>query len=249
MSGIVKFILAANLIVLAILAFMYPHLMIAPGKLIPGHHKLETDCFACHAAFTGAKAERCITCHEPDKIGRLTSLGQPIQKPLAIIPFHQKLIRQDCIACHSDHAGVQSFRQAGQFNHTLLQAESRKQCQTCHKPPADSLHRQITGSCSQCHTEKKWVPATFDHDKYFQLDEDHNAACATCHVRNDYSRYTCYGCHEHSPDKIRREHLEEGIRDFKNCVECHRNADEDDIRMPGQRGHGEGGRRGREDDD
>jgi hypothetical protein len=53
-------------------------------------------------------------------------------------------------------------------------------------------------------------------------------------VRDDYSRYTCYGCHEHSPEKIRREHIEEGIRDFKNCVECHRSADEHDIRMPGR---------------
>jgi hypothetical protein len=55
-----KIVLAANLIVLALLAFAYPHLMIAPGKLIPGHSKLETDCFACHAPFSGAATERCI---------------------------------------------------------------------------------------------------------------------------------------------------------------------------------------------
>jgi hypothetical protein len=92
------------------------------------------------------------------------------------------------------------------------------------------------------------VPATFDHDKYFVLDRDHNVKCVTCHERNDYSRYTCYGCHEHSPEKIRREHIEEGIRDFKNCVECHRSADEHDIRMPGRGRKGER-RHGRERDD
>ena len=43
-----------NLIVLAVLAFVYPHLMVGPGKLIPGHKQLEADCFACHAPFTGA---------------------------------------------------------------------------------------------------------------------------------------------------------------------------------------------------
>ena len=32
----------------------------------------------------------------------------------------------------------------------------------------------------------------------------------------------CYGCHEHTPANIRAEHEEEGIRDFENCVECHR---------------------------
>ena len=44
MSRTLKWILAANLMVLAILAFVYPHLMVGPGKLIPGHAKLEADC-------------------------------------------------------------------------------------------------------------------------------------------------------------------------------------------------------------
>jgi hypothetical protein len=61
------------------------------------------------------------------------------------------------------------------------------------------------------------------------LDRDHNTRCVTCHVRNDYQQYTCYGCHEHTPANIRREHVEEGIRDFNDCVECHRSADEHDI--------------------
>lgn len=62
----------------------------------------------------------------------------------------------------------------------------------------------------------------------------------------DYSRYTCYGCHEHTPDNIRREHIEEGIRDFDNCVECHRNADEHDIRGRGNETR-EGGREEKDD--
>jgi hypothetical protein len=44
---------------------------------------------------------------------------------------------------------------------------------------------------------------------------------------------------------IRGEHIEEGIRDFYNCVKCHRSANEFDIRG-GEDGR-EGGRR--EDDD
>lgn len=51
MNRFLKIVLVANLIVLAILAFVYPHLMVGPGKLIPGHSKLEADCFACHAPF------------------------------------------------------------------------------------------------------------------------------------------------------------------------------------------------------
>ena len=230
MKLVVKLVLAANLIVLAVLAFVYPHLMISPGKLIPGHRALEANCFACHAPFTGAAAERCVVCHKPAEIGRLTTTGQVVTQPLSVTPFHQKLSSQDCVACHSDHAGVKRFRQAGRFNHALLQRETRELCQDCHKSPNDSLHQQITGNCSQCHSLGKWTPATFDHNKYFVLDRDHNARCVTCHVRNDYSRYTCYGCHEHTLAGIRREHIEEGIRDFDNCVECHRSADEHDIK-------------------
>ena len=235
MSRIVKIVLAANLIAIAILAFVYPQLMVAPGKLIAGHKQLESDCFACHAPLRGATSALCVDCHKPADIGRLTTAGLPIAKPLSSTPFHQKLISQNCLACHSDHAGVKVFRQQGRFNHALLKKNTlQQQCQGCHPAPRDALHRQITGNCSQCHNQDKWTPATFDHDKYFALDRDHNTRCVTCHVRNDYSRYTCYGCHEHSPEKIRREHIEEGIRDFKNCVECHRSADKHDIRMPGR---------------
>jgi hypothetical protein len=39
--------------VLVVLTFAYPHLMVGPGKLIPGHKQLDADCFACHVSFTG----------------------------------------------------------------------------------------------------------------------------------------------------------------------------------------------------
>jgi len=47
-----------------------------------------------------------------------------------------------------------------------------------------------------------------------------------------HRQYTCYGCHEHSLSNITRKHVEEGIRNFANCVRCHRDA------------RGEGGERG-----
>lgn len=249
MRPLLKWILAANLLALAALAFLYPHLMVGPGKLIPGHAQLETDCFACHAPFAGATSERCVSCHKPEEIGRLTTVGKPVQKPLTSVPFHQKLLQQNCMACHSDHAGVKRFRVSGRFDHALLQPVLREECQSCHKPPKDSLHEKISGNCAQCHSLEKWVPATFDHRQYFELDRDHNVQCVTCHVRNDYSRYTCYGCHEHTPAGIRREHIEEGIRDFDNCVECHRSADEHDIRWEGRGGARESSRRKEHDDD
>jgi hypothetical protein len=209
-------------------------------------------------------------------------------KPKAAVKtsFHQELIEQDCVACHTDHAGpklthrsrkpfshdllkvstrevceschaapandlhrrfdkacvqchkTQGWTPAG-FDHALLTAADQNSCVSCHKAPSDTLHRQISGNCGSCHTSKAWKPATFDHDKYFVLDRDHNASCVTCHVANNYQRYTCYGCHEHSVAKIRSEHEEEGIANFDNCVRCHRSAQ--DKGEGGGRGEGRGG--------
>ena len=239
MNNLLKAVLAANLIVITILVFIYPQLMIAPGKLIPGHKQLDTHCFACHAPFSGVASERCITCHKPSDIGRLLTTGLAIAKPHTSPLFHQQLNSQDCVACHTDHAGVLRFMQQGRFNHALLQKATREQCQNCHKPPIDLQHQQITGSCAQCHTQEKWLPTTFNHSQYFSLDGDHNTRCVTCHVGNDYSHYTCYGCHEHSPSSIRRKHIEEGISNFDNCVHCHRSGNEHDIRNGDGKGNSE----------
>ncbi len=242
-------VLVANLIGLAVLTLLYPHLMVSPGKLIPGHKDLVTDCFACHTPFLGAKESLCESCHQPEQIGRLTSKGLPIVRAKSPVPFHQKLLERDCLACHTDHAGTRRFSRHERFEHQLLQTAARGQCQDCHKAPTDNLHRQIDGNCQKCHNDKKWTPATFDHGRYFVLDRDHNARCITCHQGNDFSRYTCYGCHEHTPANIRREHVKEGIGDYENCVECHRSGNKHDIRG-GESGRGRHGeRRGRDHDD
>ena len=219
------YIVAANLVLLLLLAIVYPHLMVEPGKLINAHESLETDCFACHTPFIGSRPAKCVQCHKPAEIGLVTTKGLSIAHERKLTPFHQDLIEQDCVACHSDRKGVQSFRPIGQFSHDLLEANLRGECNGCHRHPGDSLHREITANCGQCHSQQSWTPATLDHERFFRFDQDHQTACATCHVDQDFSRYTCYGCHEHSRSNIRAEHVEEGIEDYENCVECHRSGD------------------------
>lgn len=222
-------IVVANLAAVLMLVFTYPHLMVSPGKLIDAHLELTTDCFACHSVFTGSSPEKCIQCHKVEEIGLKTTKGLLIDKEKKNVSFHQKLLAQDCIACHSDHKGVQAFRPISQFSHQLLGPAVQEQCDGCHINPGDNLHQDIKGNCGQCHSEESWTPATFDHDEYFRFDKDHTTKCSTCHMDNDYSNYTCYGCHEHSRSKIREEHVEEGIHDYENCEECHRSGDEEEA--------------------
>lgn len=207
------------------LAYTYPHVMVSPGPLIAAHEKLTKDCFACHAPLRGAVAERCISCHVVSGIGLQTTAGVPIARAVRKVPFHQSLASKNCMACHSDHP-VPSFTAVSrtQFHHSLLDPALGQKCATCHTAPTNDLHRDLTASCGQCHGQDRWKPATLDHRRFFELDRDHNATCTTCHTNNDFTRYTCFGCHEHQPDNIRSKHLREGISNFDNCVSCHRNA-------------------------
>ncbi len=219
------YIVAANLALLVLITFLYPQWMVAPGPPIEAHAALETDCFACHTPFIGSRPAKCVQCHQPAEIGLVTTKGLAIANERKLVPFHQDLIEQDCVACHSDHKGVQAFRPIGQFSHELLQVKTRDQCNGCHRNPGDSLHREMVAQCSECHSSQSWLPATLDHDQFFRFDQDHQTACGTCHMDQDYSRYTCYGCHEHSRSNIREEHVKEGIFNYENCVECHRSGE------------------------
>jgi len=53
MSRTLKIIVLVSLLVIAILAFTYANVMIAPGRLIKEHQSLNGDCFACHTSFRG----------------------------------------------------------------------------------------------------------------------------------------------------------------------------------------------------
>lgn len=233
-------VIIANLVVLVALAFVYPELMVSPGPLVSAHAGIEADCSSCHAPWHGAASDRCIACHALADIGLRTTEGIPLPAPKAKASFHQQLIDQDCTACHSDHAGPKlTERSRKPFSHSLLQPATRDRCETCHTAPENDLHRNRSADCGQCHSSQRWKPATFDHESYFALDRNHDVSCVTCHTGADYGRYTCYGCHEHTPARIRAEHVEEGIRNFENCVECHRNAADE----PGEGGSGREGER------
>lgn len=93
------------------------------------------------------------------------------------------------------------------------------------------MHLSIETACGTCHSTERWKPAAFDHVRYFVFDNDHRTECATCHKDQDYKKYTCYGCHEHTSSKIRDEHIEEGISDFENCVRCHRSGDKHEAKQ------------------
>jgi hypothetical protein len=170
-------IISANLVVLVALAFVYPHLMVGPGTLEKGHAGLSTDCFACHTPLHDVTADRCIARHKLPDIGLRTTEGAALVnvKPVTV-SFHQALSDPNCMACHSDHAGPKlTQRSRKPFSHAMLRVATRDLCDTCHAAPTNDLHMALNVGCNTCHMTEAWKPATFDHDKFFPLDKDHNA--------------------------------------------------------------------------
>lgn len=215
-------IICVALLALIVMCFVSPQVMVAPGPVIAAHAAIAQNCFTCHTPLRGASAERCMGCHTVSRIGRFTTTGKAL--PRSKVIFHQALIRPDCMGCHTDHAGprLAGHSHAG-FSHALLKPEILGQCATCHTKPDGVLHAQLgIMTCNQCHGTTVWKPARFAHDRLFRLGGDHNVACATCHVANNYKRYTCYGCHEHQPAQIVALHSEENIFNINNCARCHR---------------------------
>ncbi|MBF0248166.1 MAG: class III cytochrome C family protein [Alphaproteobacteria bacterium] len=229
MKGLAKWVVILNLAALAVLAFVYPHLMVSPGKLADGHRELTRDCFACHAPMLGPSSSRCTGCHAVKDIGILTTKGAPITDKKTKVAFHQGLMKSACVECHTEHLGIGVRHVKPRFSHQLLDATTQRDCVGCHAKPGDDLHKSVNANCGACHGTGGWKPATFDHNKFFVFD-DHHGRCTTCHRTADFKQYTCYFCHEHTPAKVRAEHLEEGIQDFEKCVDCHRSADEDEAK-------------------
>jgi hypothetical protein len=202
-----------------------------PKNLSFHNHLDGLNCISCHTDHQGVDPmpvssfnhdllseniiSNCINCHE-----------KPADK------IHLKL-SPDCKNCHN----TTTWKFNGPFNHDLIKGADKNDCVSCHVSPDDNLHASMKDQCSKCHTTEKWVPSTFDHSKYFGLDQDHNAKCNVCHLNKDYKTYTCYGCHEHTENNIRSEHTEEGIYQYSNCISCHKSSDKHGLEHEGRK-HG-----------
>lgn len=191
------------------------------------HQKIESqNCISCHSDHKGLDSKlalnkfnhaflpdndrnSCVSCHD-----------QPKNE------LHNQ-VSNSCVSCHS----TRSWTAIATFDHNLINEKSKNNCVSCHQSPKDNFHSISSTNCLSCHSIKQWKPSTFNHDKYFILDKNHNASCITCHKTNDYKTYTCFGCHEHSFSNIREEHEEEGITNFTNCIRCHKSGNEHDIQM------------------
>jgi hypothetical protein len=226
---------------------------------VASHTELADDCGACHAPPWGRArmADRCLACHEDiqAEIADTTSLHGRIGSAAG------------CLACHTEHNGpsgnLTRFDGRG-FDHArygfpLTGGHADLACTECHGGASQRLdfrapaaqcvdcHREddphggeLGDACGECHGPVRWEDVTFDHGFPLTHGSREPVKCDVCHrdAPRSYGTYSCYGCHEHSPEDIREEHLDEGIRDFDDCMSCHPTGREDEAKKSARRGRG-----------
>ena len=178
---------------------------------------LGLSCDSCHVADKPfrAAANDCIGCHRDD---------DP----------HKRRLGKECADCHSERGWRETKFDHGKTDFALKDAHKEVDCAACHpnqryeKTPADcyschalnDVHRGRNGQkCADCHTEKSWDQASFDHakDTKFPLRGRHaKIECEVCHTdapAKQKLKTDCLACHRADD----RHHGRNGSR----CADCH----------------------------
>jgi len=187
-----------------------------PGEVISGHQKYEKKCDNCHESFNRkSQTRQCRTCHE--------KIDRDIKQKKGYHGRIKKIKTIECKVCHTDHKGrdadiVKMNKQT--FDHkltdfTLKGKHQSIACRSCHKSGElyrqapvkcfdchrdNDTHRGSLGKkCQQCHSQKSWQQARFDHDKTdFHLSGKHKTTgCGDCHISQNYKKTPklCSQCH------------------------------------------------------
>lgn len=161
---------------------------------------VEVPCAKCHAndVFKNTPLT-CIGCHRQDD-------------------KHKGHLGEKCETCHNagDWKDVAAFDHDRDTKYPLRGKHRITKCESCHigatplKPPltcigchrADDKHQGTLGTgCGDCHVERNWKEAKFDHDKSsFPLRGKHrDVECKDCHKNPESYKGTpgeCIACHK-----------------------------------------------------
>ena len=186
-----RFLGCAKLIVIAAIALCacapQAKAQISPGPLAKPHSFLDgaTHCTQCHAISFGSSQYKCLDCH--------TEIRQRVDEHRG---YHASLFPKgatgkDCVACHSDHNGV---------NFNLIHWEPSQQAFDHSKTGYPLVGKHAGLACNQCHNAKN-IPASQRgsiivkdlNQTYLGLSRE----CNSCHAdeHNGQLGTNCASCH------------------------------------------------------
>ncbi len=208
--------------------------LMKPGDVIEGHAEFESECASCHQKFSKDSQSRlCLDCHE--------DIAHDVENASGYHGRASEVTVSECRDCHTDHEGrganIAAFDH-DTFEHSLTDfpllgahsggecadchAEGRKfreapsECVACHRDD-DNHNGELGEDCAQCHTQRDWKEAKFDHSETgWPLEGKHaDAECESCHVGGTYQDTTadCASCHRDDDDHAGQFGLD--------CATCH----------------------------
>ena len=162
--------------------------------------KLPLTCIGCHKKddeHKGKYGEKCETCHGA-KAWKPSTFNHDRDTKYWLRGKH---IQIKCEACHKS---------------ILYQDKLTSTCYGCHQK--DDKHKGQEGQqCEQCHTEKDWTVANFDHakSKFPLLGKHFKVECKKCHLSAQFKDVLseCDACHK--KDDIHKRTL------GTECARCH----------------------------
>lgn len=208
---------------------------------LSGAH-LQLPCETCHVEdrvlFTGLEPE-CVACHHDAYLSA------------EVVDHEGSGFSEDCTQCHSDLGWSDSpyFDHATASGWPLVEAHAWVRCSGCHQVPGmsplysagspddcyachlDEYEEEHGGgfstTCVDCHNQRSWEDATFDHtaEGAFPLLGAHaRIDCRACHSVPGYALLfpaptgedDCVACHQSDYD---REHGGDGYP--TTCALCH----------------------------
>ena len=139
-------------------------------------------CVACHKQddkHKGRFSEKCESCHGAKSWAEI-SFNHDTQTKYPLRGAHRVL---KCETCHTGH---------------LYRDKLQSACIACHKKD-DKHHGTLGNSCGDCHTERNWKEARFDHSKarFPLLGKHEHIECKACHKSAVFkdAPSACIACH------------------------------------------------------
>jgi hypothetical protein len=164
---------------------------------------VRNDCFGCHAEpaiHKGRYGTSCERCHSTKTFK--DTRAQHDVGDFSLTGAHDQL---ECAKCHPKG---EKLRGSGNL------------CITCHRK--DDIHKNsLSPRCGDCHTQRAFAPARFDHMTVGcgLVGMHATLPCADCHRGGNYGAVSpvCVSCHRSDAQKVRNpDH-----RSLFECGSCH----------------------------
>jgi hypothetical protein len=188
-------------------------------------------CAACHAEPAMHKDKfgaDCMSCHTPHDWHAATLLPQALtaggfNHDHTRFKLTGKHVTADCKSCHASNT----------FKGTPTS------CVSCHvEPVSHKPHPKTFGeNCASCHSTLAWKGATLAKHTFpmnHRTKDRKNSACAVCHqdkislvsttpakLSPSYTTYSCYGCHQHTPEREAGRRSHRKVTNLNACAKCH----------------------------